>query len=41
LLVEHLRQQHPSVEFTLKAAVGEDSRLIELLAVIALDSPRP
>jgi sirohydrochlorin cobaltochelatase len=41
LLVEQLRTQHPSVEFTLKAAVGEDSRLIQLLAEIALDSPHP
>jgi sirohydrochlorin cobaltochelatase len=41
LLVEQLRTQHPSVEFTLKAAVGEDRRLIQLLADIALDSPQP
>jgi sirohydrochlorin cobaltochelatase len=36
-LVEQLRQQHPQVTFSLKPAVGEDSRLVELLAQIALD----
>ena len=41
LLVEQLRVQHPCVQFTLKAAVGEDSRLIQLLADIALDSSQP
>ena len=41
LLVEQLRKQHPSVEFTLKPAVGEDPRLIQLLAQIALNSPDP
>lgn len=38
-LVDDLRQQHPSVTFTLKPAVGEDPRLVELLARIALGSP--
>lgn len=37
LLVEALRQQHPRVVFSLKPAVGEDERLVELLAQIALD----
>jgi len=37
LLVEQLRQLHPQVVFKLKAAVGEDTRLVELLAQIALD----
>lgn len=37
VLVEALRQQHPQVVFTLRPAVGEDKRLVELLAQIALD----
>jgi len=37
-LVTDLRQQHPLVTFTLKTAVGEDKRLVELLAQIALES---
>ena len=41
LLVEHLRDLHPSVQFTLKPAVGEDPRLIQLLAQIALNNPNP
>jgi sirohydrochlorin cobaltochelatase len=41
LLVEQLRKQHPSVQFTLKPAVGEDPRLIQLLAQIALNNPNP
>lgn len=36
-LVEALRTQHPNVEFTLQPAVGEDPRLIQLLAQIALN----
>lgn len=39
VLVAQLRQQHPTVEFTLQPAVGEDARLVELLARMALDSP--
>ncbi len=35
LLVEALRAQYPAVEFTLKPAVGEDPRLVALLADIA------
>ena len=37
-LITDLRQQHPLVTFTLKTAVGEDKRLVELLAQIALES---
>lgn len=37
LLVEALRAQHPMVEFALKPAVGEDPRLIALLAEIAFE----
>jgi sirohydrochlorin cobaltochelatase len=36
LLVADLRHNHPEVAFTLQAAVGEDPRLIALLAQIAL-----
>ncbi|MDP3650109.1 MAG: CbiX/SirB N-terminal domain-containing protein [Rhodoferax sp.] len=36
-LVDALRAQHPNVEFTLQPAVGEDPRLVQLLAQIALD----
>ncbi|MFZ3127749.1 MAG: CbiX/SirB N-terminal domain-containing protein [Rhodoferax sp.] len=39
VLVAQLRQQHPMVQFTLQPAIGEDARLVELLARIALDSP--
>jgi sirohydrochlorin cobaltochelatase len=35
LLVEQLRAEHPAVAFALKTAVGEDPRLIALLADIA------
>jgi sirohydrochlorin cobaltochelatase len=37
VLVDALRQQHTAVQFTLRAAVGEDDRLVQLLAQIALD----
>nr|WP_315491457.1 CbiX/SirB N-terminal domain-containing protein [uncultured Rhodoferax sp.] len=37
-LVAELRARYPDTEFTLKAAVGEDARLVQLLAQIALDS---
>jgi sirohydrochlorin cobaltochelatase len=37
LLVGQLRQTHPQVQFDLKPAVGEDPRLIELLARIAAE----
>ncbi len=36
LLVTGLRGQYPSVQFELKAAVGEDARLLDMLAEIAL-----
>lgn len=37
LLVEQLRAQHPQVVFELKPAVGEDVRLVQLLAAIAAE----
>jgi sirohydrochlorin cobaltochelatase len=37
LLVDQLRQTHPQVHFELKPAVGEDPRLIQLLARIAAE----
>ena len=36
-LVVELRAAHPEVQFTLKSAVGEDARLVQLMAEIALD----
>ncbi len=36
-LVGGLRANHPEVRFTLKATVGEDTRLVHLMAQIALD----
>jgi len=36
-LVAELRTTYPDAEFTLKAAVGEDARLVQLMAQIALD----
>lgn len=38
ILVEALQASHPDVQFTLQPAVGEDTRLVRLLADIALDS---
>ncbi|MEN9374680.1 MAG: hypothetical protein RIR79_2232 [Pseudomonadota bacterium] len=38
-LVADLRRQHPQITFTLKSAVGEDTRLIALLADIAQENP--
>jgi sirohydrochlorin cobaltochelatase len=38
-LVDALRQQHPDVVFALRPAVGEDPRLVQLLAEIALSNP--
>jgi len=35
-LVVQLKAQHPSVTFHLQAAVGEDARLLDMLATIAL-----
>jgi sirohydrochlorin cobaltochelatase len=37
LLVEQLRARHPQVAFELKPAVGEDARLVQLLARIAAE----
>jgi sirohydrochlorin cobaltochelatase len=37
LLVDQLRAQHPTVVFELRPAVGEDQRLIHLLAAIAAE----
>ena len=37
LLVGQLRQAHPHTHFQLQVAVGEDSRVLELLATIALE----
>lgn len=36
LLMDALRARHPGVSFTLQAAIGEDARLIDLMARIAL-----
>jgi sirohydrochlorin cobaltochelatase len=36
LLMQALQQQHPRITFELKPAVGEDAKVIELLAQIAL-----
>lgn len=36
-LVTELQASHPAAQFTLKPAVGEDTRLVQLLAQIALD----
>jgi sirohydrochlorin cobaltochelatase len=37
VLVDALRQAHPAVRFTLRQAVGEDPRVVDLLAGIALE----
>jgi sirohydrochlorin cobaltochelatase len=39
LLMARLRDSHPQVEFTLQPAIGEDPRLIDLIARMALESP--
>lgn len=36
-LVAELQARHPTAQFTLKPAVGEDQRLVQLMAEIALD----
>lgn len=36
-IVERLRQAHPDVAFTLQQPVGEDPRVVELLAKIAME----
>lgn len=37
-LVADLQQVHPDVQFNLKPSVGEEARMVDLLAKIALDS---
>jgi sirohydrochlorin cobaltochelatase len=37
LLLAQLQQRHPQAHFVLKMSIGEDPRVIELLANIALD----
>ena len=39
LLVATLRETHPQIDFELQGAVGEDPRLIALLADIAAERP--
>lgn len=39
ILVDALSQAHPAVTFQLQKAVGEDDRLIQVLARIALNHP--
>lgn len=36
-LVAELRERHPAVAFRLQTSVGEDSRVVELLAKIAVE----
>ncbi len=36
-LLDELRRVHPAVEFTLQLSVGEDPRVLDLLARIALE----
>ena len=40
LLVNVLAQTHPAIEFKLQKAVGEDDRLVQVLAQIAMDNPK-
>ena len=40
LLVNALSQAHPAIEFKLQKAVGEDDRLVQVLAQIAMDNPK-
>ncbi|MGE0498384.1 MAG: sirohydrochlorin chelatase [Ramlibacter sp.] len=37
VLVEQLRQAHPAVDFSLQQPVGEDARLLDLIAQIAAE----
>ena len=37
LLLEQLRSSHPDVEFDLRSTVGEDARVLDLIAKIALE----
>jgi sirohydrochlorin cobaltochelatase len=36
-LVEHLRLRHPTLQFTLRPAIGEDERVVDMLAQFALN----
>lgn len=36
VLVEQLRREHPQVRFELRPAIGEDERVVDMLARIAL-----
>ena len=36
-LLESLRQAHPAISFDLRAPVGEDPRVLDLIATIALE----
>jgi sirohydrochlorin cobaltochelatase len=36
VLVEQLRRDHPTVRFQLRPAIGEDERVVDMLARIAL-----
>jgi sirohydrochlorin cobaltochelatase len=36
VIVSQLRQQHPQVNFELRPAIGEDDRVVDMLAHIAL-----
>ncbi len=36
VLMTELKVLHPTIEFTLQTAVGEDDRLVELIATIAM-----
>ncbi len=38
ILVDALQASHPDVQFTLQPAIGENTRLVRLMAEIALDS---
>lgn len=38
LLVNELKRQHPQVSFELRPAIGEDARVVDMLARIALAS---
>jgi len=38
VLVKQLRDRHPGVSFELRAAIGEDARVVDMLARIALSA---
>jgi sirohydrochlorin cobaltochelatase len=37
VLLRALEQEHPALEFSLRPAVGDDPRVLDLLAQLALD----